>query len=467
MENEKRGDKPGLASTRAQFDDVLIAQLRRLLEIETLEATLSFNLSSIACLLLLVERENERKNSPQNPPERYTRETFLDDLADMGLEIDGDLMDSFKALAQHGYVAIDAENHYNAQISAFAIVNFLDNLFPGMTGMNLVGYILQMIDEVISGRKEMAVALKQFEQTLQTQGISLSQQQLKKDERESVKKHAVEKSKIKESVKISEDLKKAYTSKLSKLRTQLEQESTKAKVFQSATSSGSAQVRDVFGTPSVDEDKAELPEIDAQDAGTGLADAVEAQTVSPDMEEETRQAALQEKEDEIKAAEMAAREAEIRAREAEIRMREAEMKAREAAAAKETADEVDSEAVSAGPAMDIEGKIAAFQETLAMTCPVCQAGSVSAALSEKGKEYYSCSNENCGFISWGKPYAFECPVCRNNFLIEVSNGAGGAGLKCPRSTCSYRQDHLGPPASASNGGQKKKRRKLVRRVRRK
>ena len=179
MSESTEANEIELSKIKALFDEVLVKHIQRLLEIDTLAASLSFNLSTIACLLLLVERENEIRSFSQSPPDRYTRETFLDELSDIGLDIDDTLMVSFQALAQHGYVEIDANDRYNAQISAFALVNFLDNLFPGMKGMNLVGYILQMITEVASNRKELDEAIAAFDQTLQSKGIPLSQQQIR------------------------------------------------------------------------------------------------------------------------------------------------------------------------------------------------------------------------------------------------------------------------------------------------
>ena len=41
-----------------------------------------FDLATTACLLLLVERENEINAFPESPPDRYNRESFFNDIKD-------------------------------------------------------------------------------------------------------------------------------------------------------------------------------------------------------------------------------------------------------------------------------------------------------------------------------------------------------------------------------------------------
>ena len=98
----------------------------------------------------------------------------------------------------------------------------------------------------------------------------------------------------------------------------------------------------------------------------------------------------------------------------------------------------------------IEEKVRKFQEDLAMLCPVCKDGKINATTTEKGKTYYVCEIEACGFISWGKPYHFFCPFCQNPFLVEFSTPTNLTGLRCPKATCNYRQDHLGSPLRQSD-----------------
>jgi ssDNA-binding Zn-finger/Zn-ribbon topoisomerase 1 len=88
---------------------------------------------------------------------------------------------------------------------------------------------------------------------------------------------------------------------------------------------------------------------------------------------------------------------------------------------------------------DLEAQIAAFEQDLAMTCPLCGGGKVETKKTAKGKNFYVCTQQDCVFVSWGKPYHLECPWCKNPFLIEASGKAGKTILRCPRATCRYQQ----------------------------
>jgi len=100
----------------------------------------------------------------------------------------------------------------------------------------------------------------------------------------------------------------------------------------------------------------------------------------------------------------------------------------------------------------IEKQIAALEEDLAMQCPMCKKGTIQSEETMTGKFYYKCSNKDCDFISWGKPYHIVCPQCQNPFLVETSNRDGKPILKCPRATCRYWQK---PPGEITEEHQEK------------
>jgi hypothetical protein len=458
MEPNIENTKFNTSEIKAKFDDVLVRNINRLLEIDTLTPSLSFNLPTITCLLLLVEREDDIKVSPDSPPDRYTRETFLDALSDVGLSIDDDLMASFQSLAQYGYVMIGADEKYHTQISSFAIVSFLNNLFPEMTGMNLVAYILQAIDEVMSERKELKDALDQLDQTLVSKGIPLSKQDIEKEEKVSLKKQPEQKTKTAESMKMSDDLKSAFRNRMSTIRQHSFDDSGEPRVFTAQGSTGTAKIRKLY-SPGEEEATKNNLERAKEEAEKAARDAEEKAA----KEAEERSAEIAVKEAEIKAAEMVARDAELKLKEAQEKAREAEIRAQKYeeekdSSRKETKSESD----------DIEKQIAAYQDNLLMSCPVCNIGKIRSEKTDNDKVYYHCSNENCGFVSWGKPFPFQCPVCKNSFLVEFMSSDNNPGLKCPRATCSFTQNHLRIPAQDAppSGSQPKKKRKLVRRVRR-
>ncbi|MFZ5572349.1 MAG: DUF4388 domain-containing protein [Thermodesulfobacteriota bacterium] len=108
------------------------------------------------------------------------------------------------------------------------------------------------------------------------------------------------------------------------------------------------------------------------------------------------------------------------------------------------------------PATDqvIEERIRAFQDKIAVLCPLCRSGRIIQQHAGGQLPYYACSNRECNFISREKPYILACPLCANPFLIEFTDGQGRAapGLKCPRPDCSFRQDTLLPPPPNQQGG---------------
>ena len=56
-----------------------------------------------------------------------------------GDELDDDLT----AVIDMGYLSINKDGGIEAEASAYTMVSFLDAMFPGMQGMNLVAYVMQ------------------------------------------------------------------------------------------------------------------------------------------------------------------------------------------------------------------------------------------------------------------------------------------------------------------------------------
>ena len=507
-EDRKKEGASDYQKIRSQFDNVLHKHIIRLIEIET-ESTLKFDTSTVACLVLLVERDREIKNFPKSPPARYTRDTFLGDLSDIGLEIDDDLMSAFETLVKLGYVGIDKDENYCALISTLALVKFIDNLFSGMPGLNLIAYIIQCIDEILGGRKELKEHLKNFEQTLVARGVSISKQDLKEEEKETIKKTATTFKVSKDLLYAAEKLKKANVQKLASMRTK----AFKTDAAPKYVSVSSSEVKELF--PKTGDIQEEEAVVDADEAAEQAALELEKKQAELQRREaelkkaeeasmalERKKAEIETREAEIREAELKAREAEIAAKEAalkasEIAAKEAEMAAKEAelkameAQLKSQADDdagediTDAEASAPDHAvpddpeqeqeMSIEEKIAAFEAELAMPCPICTIGTIANSTTDKGKEYYACTNTSCKFVSWSKPYPFACPLCKNPYLVEFMGEGGAPGLKCPRAVCAYTQAGLAPPqavpsqggaSAAEGGGVVKKKKRIVRRRKR-
>jgi len=143
---------------------------------------------------------------------------------------------------------------------------------------------------------------------------------------------------------------------------------------------------------------------------------------------------------------------------------------------KETKDEEIKKPAPISDESDIESRISSLEVELSITCPLCNIGKVVQETTDQNKEYYECNNDSCNFISWSKPYHFECPQCKNNYLVEnleMISGTPVVGLKCPRAGCTFLQHHLNNPAQNINkqnqndSAKPKKKRRVIKRIKRK
>ena len=482
MQQEQEHDS---SFVRDQLDEILAEEITALLDIDSRDAMLSFNLVSISCITLIIEREREIKQFAATPPERYTKESFISELIDIGLEKDAAFEQTLDAIIAKGYISSDGAGELKGEMPSFMMVGFLDNMFPGMLGMNLVAFVLQMNDEVNSGRKTLELAKESFKATLKSRGVSVSKENAAQKATEIISGKTVAPIQGKE---ISQKLKKENLNRLSEL--------IKKRGKRSSEPATRLKVQDVFDKgPSKEElerQKAEIKKTQeearkAAELARQLAEKEEqikeaeeaAKAAARQLEEiEQREKQLQlarqeaekakEKMSEMEAREalMAEKEAQLKALEEKLKQKEEEEKARvqQEAQARQEAEKKQKETSDD----DIESQIAAFESELTMPCPLCKHGEIASKTTEKGKEFFSCNNSDCRFVSWDRPYHYECPLCKNPYLTEMTLPDGTKGLKCPRASCSYTQNNLDDPRHnvAKTAGAPKKKKKVVRRVKR-
>ncbi len=480
--------EPGLTPSyvRDQLDEILAQEITALLDVDSNTAMMSFNLASISCITLIVEREREISHYADSPPERYSQNSFAKELADIGLEKDDSLDSALGAVLQKGYISEDSSNELKAEMPSFMMVGFLDNMFPGMQGMNLVAFVLQMNDEVNSGRKSLALAKDSFTSTLKSRGVSVTKDKAEKKASEIISGTIATSSQSKD---ISKKLKTNNLNRLTKLIKKRKKRST---------GSPQLKIKDVFDKgPSKEELDAQKAEIvKAEEAAKQAAElakqlaqkdeaikeaeeaAKEAHRQLEEIEQREKQLQAVQQEalkTEEKASELAAKEAQMAEREAQLKAMEERLKNEEQEKLKKEEElrlqQEKEEKKSASKADDdIESQIAAFESELAMPCPLCKEGQVETKVTEKGKDFFSCNQEGCRFVSWDKPYHFDCPLCKNSFLTETTAPNGEKGLKCPRAACSYTQNNLFDPkqnmAQTAAAAAPKKKKKLVRRRKR-
>ena len=485
--NGKQNEEFAPSFVRDQLDEILAQEITALLDVDSNSAMMSFNLASISCITLIIEREREINQYSDFPPERYTKESFINELIDIGLEKDDTLEKVVNSVLNKGYISTNSKGELKAEMPSFMLVGFLDSMFPGMPGMNLVAFILQMNEEVNSGRKSLELAKESFKSTLKSRGVSVSKDLAEKKASEIVTGTIATSNQSKE---ISRKLKKDNLDRLSKL--------IKKRKKRSVGSAGQLKIKDVFDKgPSKKEIEAQKADIKkAEEAAKKAAELArelaEKEEKIREAEEAAKEAArqleeIEQREKQLLAAQEEARKAaqkaaQLEARETRMAENEAQLKALEERLKQEEEQKLHQEEQARQEQIkkekekiskadeDIESQIAAFENGLTMPCPLCKEGEIVSRTTQKGKEFFSCTKPDCRFVSWDKPYHFECPLCKNSFLTETTAPNGEKGLKCPRASCSYTQNNLLDPkqnmATQAVGSAPKKKKRIVRRRKR-
>jgi DNA topoisomerase-1 len=348
-------------------------------------------------------------------PEYYTMETLFSDMAEMGFDMNDDVITILKDMLQKGYLEISEEGNLRPLENSMKVVNVLDRAFPKMSGLNLIAYIVQTMDEAISGRKGLIWAVEQFNQTLNMHGNVL------------VKSKAPEASKEAEEG-ISEKL-KVKSEKTAEAPERTEEAADAAAPDQPDKTSVDKEIKE----PSSEEE-----ELTAETPEEKDADAQEPQTC-PKCGSELN----------LKVG-----------RFGPFYGCSAFPKCRFTKKAKDAKVQIEAEertCAECGKPMRVRrGRFGLFwactgypqchhtepygeKDSLDMNCPLCNNGKVRIRRTKIGKQFFVCSDKECEFVAWSQPHAIPCPVCGHPFLIEKKNARGEASLKCPKSGCKHQQ----------------------------
>jgi hypothetical protein len=475
MTKDTDQEKSESAAVRAEFDEILMRHVSSLIDTREDIAALPFNLATISSLLLLADRENEIKSFPDSPPDRYNRDSFLEDIEEIGLDLDEDALSAFQDLERYGFVMINSQEQYAARESASLLIMVLDAIFPQMPGMNLVAYVSQAIEEVLSGRKEKDQALQSFDQTLGKQGVHLSATPEDGLASSAARRIHAQEAPDPEALRARRE---AYLQRLKKLRAKSLSEDAAPSVLSGGTQLKNVKIREFFRKEE-EAPEPELPPVEAvppdapEEAETDRIDAPPApddafETPSPEPPSAgvpVADTAFDESDAGIPLSGEHRSDAAPSPPDIPLTEPATTVDTPSPISEKEAEKKLSKEEL-------IERQIRQFEDELAMPCPICGNGKVLSDTTEKGKTYYHCSNEDCRLISWGKPYNMACPSCKNPFLIEVPGDDDEIGLKCPRATCGYRKKSIAEALSDEKNGSgkrkvavvKKKRKKGVRRV---
>ncbi len=445
----KKGKPQDLAlhEIRSHFDAVLNRHILYLTNTKEDDTTLSFGLLTIACLYLAVEREIEIESFPESPPNRYTREAFLIDLEEIGIDPDDDVMLAIQELTQHSMITINSKGQYSATNSARSLIETLETIFPKMPGMSLIGFATQSIYEVSNESKGLKTAIQNFDQTLSNQGIPISKAPGIGLTSLSVAQISAQKA-IKEDPAVLAARRAEHLKKLTALREKIRLQSDEPVIVGTQNYLKKAEIKELFPKAAPSDPKKSDTDISEPISPEPDPLPITDSDASPIAEPENAPEIETESEPSLSPIEVNAAILDDHAAEAAAAIPAGPDDPEESGAA-ETSEPLAIESSLSVPESQnesmltkeemIEQQIRSFETELAMSCPVCQAGKILSDETEKGKIYYYCSNDECKLISWGKPYHKACPICKNPFLVEFMNRDGIPGLKCPRATCQYRQ----------------------------
>ena len=412
---------------RSRFDDIIGRNFERLTGTKQGIGGLPLNIATIGCFILLGGREIEIENSPTDAPERYTRETFLDDAAGLGVEADDYLETGLRDMIERGYFAVDSEGRIVAQESTLTMTRVLNRIFPKMTGINLLAYIGQTVEEAMTGRTDMEAAASRFDQTLKHHGVPFSAQRSPQSSRRpsidapptaQAGQHEMRQSR---DAILAELYSRAKTSQPT-----FSPHTHPNKVLAGGAVLRSIKVNDILA-------KDEKPPETSHD-GEAEKMEVRVRPAPPSVN-------VQDIDDEIGMSTAAAEPNLFGIEEAAPVVSLPADATAELIQGKEEEKPLDDGAQEEGPTDDdaIADKIAAFEKDLSFTCPICKTNVLKEQSTAAGKKYYTCPSGSCNFISWGKPHHVACRRCKNPYLIEVSDASGEMVLKCPRATCQHRQ----------------------------
>ena len=434
-------------SLRSQFDEILGRHFERLIGTKQGIGGLPLNIATIGCFVLLGGREIEIENSPSDDIERYTRDTFLQEAADIGIQPDDYLKNWLQDMIQRGYARADSEGRFFAQQPTVIMARLLDRIFPKMPGINFLAYIGQTIEEAVSGRTDMEAAISRFDQTLKHHGVPVSKQKspqvspAKGTEKSQVSTDDQQKSQLNREQILAELYSRSRTREEPSVSSSYRDSQ---KILAGGTFLKSVKIGDIHPKEEVPSETVREMDVENEKAPveppsviehSSVQDAnaqevyqeiqVEIITGRPDVDEVDGSASLS-KQEAVAVSQDAAGD---KGEEAPVTTDKEDQGLTDEAGEEESAQDD-----------DIAKKIAAFEKDLALTCPICRENVLKEQPTAAGKIYYSCPSNDCNFISWGKPHLIECKRCKNPFLVEATDTSGQAILKCPRATCQHRQD---------------------------
>ena len=378
-------------------------------------------------------------NSAANP---YTLPILLEELQDFSIVHSSTLAAVLQKLIDGNYFRVLSDGTLLCLGNTTKVADTINRVFPKMQGINLSAYFEQTVLEVISGRKDIDFALKQFDQNFQIQGVSL----LRKEApslvipREKRSKNII-KSPIEEDAGSSAEL------PVVNQPADLSESSDQTPDFASSQHEDDAEEAVI---PAIEEGVGEeesLPEIAEEESGY---DGVEtaAELYAEESEDVPVVEEREEHEPDISVS------PDLKAGEDDLPEEPPETHPPELSVESDIVVDEKVQALSEALNRD-DKKSSGPQEGRAdVPCPLCGNDHLMVNRTSSDKIYYECPVSNCEFIAWSRPHGISCPKCRSPYLVE-KKGAEAQILHCPKAGCRYEQP-VSSGASGGAAGEKKK-----------
>ncbi|MDZ7642213.1 MAG: DNA topoisomerase [Desulfurivibrio sp.] len=106
--------------------------------------------------------------------EPFTLETLATELAEFSYDPATEMAAALENLLGKNYATLLADGTLRCRDNCGRLLKVLDRALPTMTGVNLLAYFEQTVEEVLSGRKTLQAALQQFDQTMLMRGQVLA-----------------------------------------------------------------------------------------------------------------------------------------------------------------------------------------------------------------------------------------------------------------------------------------------------
>lgn len=145
----------------------------------------------LSSVFLIHQREKEVVASNTDKIEeieRYTSETLMDDMMDIGVPININYALVIEQTQNDNYISIDENDWYYEEPLGEILIRLFSIIYPTMTGLGIIAYVNQTAEEVESGKKPLGLAIEQVSNQLQTEGLALDLTQLNQSDLLGIKK---------------------------------------------------------------------------------------------------------------------------------------------------------------------------------------------------------------------------------------------------------------------------------------